>query len=220
LVDAYHAFDRWASNFDPLGDALRPLNESQRFKASGYLSNWTRMNIHGDRQVGYVNKDWRFQEIQWLGDLEARYQFSPRVELVNEIGFLYDAVYDWQSSSLYADEVSRDSYVSHTGDQILRELHLDMESDNWYVKLGKQQVVWGKMEGRWMDFINNLDFKDFLEVRASHYNKLRIPLWMANVTYAFGESSLQFLWIPDYEPERRPFPGSPWWSPLRPDYRP
>ncbi|MCP4578292.1 MAG: hypothetical protein GY846_18635 [Deltaproteobacteria bacterium] len=70
-----------------------------------------------------------------------------------------------------------------------------------------------------MDFIHNMDAKDFLEVRASHYNKLRIPLWMSNITYTFRESSFQFLWIPDYEPTRNPYPGSPWWFPSRPDPR-
>lgn len=217
LVDAYCNFDRWAVNFDPLGNALDTLNEIPGLKVSGSLHNWTFINTHGDRQVGTVDKDWRFQEIQWLGEIEPRYQLSPRVELVSKLQFMYDAIYDWQDSSLYADDVSKDSYISHTGDQIIRELHLDMEFDNWFLKLGKQQVVWGKMEGRWMDFVNNLDRKDGLQVRASVYNQVRIPLWTANVTRTFGKGSLQFLWIPDYEPDRRPYPGSPWWSPLRPD---
>ncbi|MBU4010214.1 MAG: hypothetical protein KJ882_05560, partial [Proteobacteria bacterium] len=217
LGDTYNEVDRWIANFNPLGDALKPLNEIQRFKVNGFLSNWTTINVHGDRQVGTVTKDWRFQEIQWMAELEPRYQFSPGVELVNKLRFQYDAVYDWQSSSLYADKVNKDSYISHRGDEIMRELHLDIESDNLYVKIGKQQVVWGKMEGRWMDFINNIDGKDFLEIRASQYNKLRIPLWMSNITYTFRESSIQFLWIPDYEPARNPYQGSPWWSPLRSD---
>lgn len=216
-LDYYNSFDRWIANFNPAGNALKPLNEIPRFKVNGFLSNWTTINVHNDKQVGTVTKDWRFQEIQWMAELEPRYQFSPGVELVNKLRFQYDAVYDWQNSSLYADKVNKDSYISHTGDEIVRELHLDIESDNLYVKIGKQQVVWGKMEGRWMDFINNLDGKDFLEIRASQYNKLRIPLWMTNATYTFRESSIQFLWIPDYEPTKNPYPGSPWWSPLRSD---
>lgn len=217
LGDSYNSFDRWLANFDPLGNAFRPLNEIPNFKINGFLSNWTTINVHGDSKVGTVNKDWRFQEIQWMAELEPRYHFSPKMELVNKLRFQYDAVYDWQKSSLAADQVNKNSYISHNGEQIIRELHLDFESDNLYVKIGKQQVVWGKMEGRWMDFINNLDGKDLLEIRASQYNKLRIPLWMSNITYTFGESSMQLLWIPDYKPSQNPYYGSPWWSPQRSD---
>ena len=87
LVDAYYKFDRWAVNFDPLGNALDTLNEIPGLKVSGSLHNWTFINTHGDRQVGTVDKDWRFQEIQWLGEIEPRYQLSPRVELVSKLQF-------------------------------------------------------------------------------------------------------------------------------------
>ena len=217
LLDAYYKFDRWATNFDPFGSALRPLNEVPGLKVSGLLYNWTFINTHGDRQISNVKKDWRFQQIQWLGQIHTRYQLAPRAELVTNFHFMYDGVYDWQHSSLYADRINKDSEYSHTGEQIIREFHLDMELGNWFLKLGKQQVVWGKMEGRWMDFINNLNGKDGSQIRAAFYRELRIPMWMANATYTFGKSSLQFLWILDFEPEQSPLPGSPWWSPLRPD---
>lgn len=219
LLDTYYKFDRWASNFNPIGSAFRPLNEIPGLKVSGLLYQWTYINTHKDKQVEYVKKDWRFHEIQWRAQLEIRYQFAPRIELVNRLDLRFDGVYSWQESSLYANHINKDSMSSHTGEEIFRECHLDMELGSWYIKLGKQQVVWGKLEGRWTDFINNLNLKDGLQVRSLHYNELRIPIWMSNVIYTFGESSLQFIWIPDYDPAKDPYPGSPWWSPLSPDPR-
>ena len=215
----YYKFDRWVTNFDPIGKTLTPINENPKLKISGLFYQWSFFNTHFDKTVGYVEKDWRAQEIQFLGELHTRYQISPRATLVNKLHYHYDGVYDWQISSLYADQVDANAERTNTWNQFVRELYLDMEVGNWYMKIGKQQVAWGKMEGRWMDFINNLDRKDGLQVRAFYYNELRIPLWMSNFTYTFGAQSLQLLWIPDYEPDMNPYAGSVWYSPLRTDYR-
>lgn len=212
----YNKFDRWISNFDPLGKALKPVKQIPKLKVDGMLYNTTLVNIHEGKKTGFVDRDWRFQEIQWRGELGLRYQLSNHAEMVTRFQYAYDTVYDWQSSNLYADKIHSDSYRLPS-DHILRECHLDLELEKWKIKLGKQQVVWGKMEGRWMDFVNNLDAKDGLQIRASAYDQLRIPLWMANATCSLGKSSLQMLWIPDYEPERTPYPGSPFWFPVMPD---
>jgi hypothetical protein len=212
----YNKFDRWITNFDPLGKALAPVNRIPNLKVDGMLYNTSLWNVDRDGKYGYVDRDWRYQEIQWIGELGVRYQVAPRAEMVSRFQYMYDSVYDWQRSNLYADEIDTDSYKL-PGDHFLREFHLDLESDKWFVKIGKQNVIWGKMEGRWMDFINNLEAKDGPQIRGSAYNQLRIPLWMADATYSFGKSSLEFIWIPDYEPERTTYPGSPWWMPMRPD---
>jgi hypothetical protein len=39
---------------------------------------------------------------------------------------------------------------------------------------------------------------------------------MANVTYFFGSNSLQLLYIPNFEQDRLPAPGSPWFPPSAP----
>lgn len=215
LQDAYYRFDRWAANFDPMGKALAPLNEISGLKVSGLLYQWSFFNIHSDETVGLREKDWRIQQAQFLGEIHTRYQFSPKIALATKIHYHYDGVYDWQSSSLYADHPNAER--TNSWDQFIREFYLDVEVGNWFMKFGKQQQAWGKMEGRWMDFINNLDKKDGLQVRSFFYSELRIPLWMSSITYSFGKSSIQFLWIPDFEPELSPYPGSVWYSPLRSD---
>jgi hypothetical protein len=215
LQDTWYRFDRWAANFDPMGNALAPLNEIPGLKVSGLLYQWSFFNIHSDETIGLREKDWRVQQAQFLGEIHTRYQFSPRTALAAKIHYHYDGVYDSESSSLYADHPN--AFRTASWDQFVREFYLDIEHGNWFMKFGKQQQAWGKMEGRWMDFINNIDGKDGPQVRSFFYNELRIPLWMSSITYAFGKSSVQLLWIPDFEPGLTSYPGSVWYSPLRTD---
>ena len=160
-----------------MGKALKPVKQIPKLKVDGMLYNTTLVNIHEGKKTGFVDRDWRFQEIQWRGELGLRIQLSNNAEMVTRFQYAYDTVYAWQSSNLYADKIHSDSYRLPS-DHILRECHLDLELEKLKIKLGKQQVVWGKMEGRWMDFVNNLDAKDGLQIRASAYDQLRIPLWI------------------------------------------
>jgi hypothetical protein len=84
------------------------------------------------------------------------------------------------------------------------------------VVIGKQQIVWGKMDGRFIDVINAIDVRESVQLEPRDYEIRRLPVWMANVTYFFGGSSLNFLWIPDFASDRNPDYGSPWFSPLIP----
>ena len=82
--------------------------------------------------------------------------------------------------------------------------------------VGKQQVAWGKMDGQFIDVINPMDFRESVQLEASDYELRRIPLWMANATYYFKGTSINLLWIPDFEKNLNPTYGSPWSSPLLP----
>jgi hypothetical protein len=215
--DVYYRFDRWAANFDPMGNALTPLNEVPGLKVNGLFYQWSYFNVHSDETVGHREKDWNIQQLQCLGEIHTRYQFAPKMALAAKFHYHYDGVYDVESSSLYAD--NPDAFRTNSWDEFLREFYLDIEMGNWFMKFGKQQQAWGKMEGRWMDFINSMDKKDGPQIRSFYYNELRIPLWMSNITYAFGKNSVQVLWIPDFEPDLSPYPGSVWYPPLRSDPR-
>ncbi len=78
----------------------------------------------------------------------------------------------------------------------LRELYFDYAVGSFYWRLGKQQVVWGQADGiKVLDVVNPQSFREFI---LDDFDDSRIPLWMVNLEYSFGESSsLQLLWIPD-----------------------
>lgn len=215
---AWSRFDRWVADFNPLGRHIKgPIEESlPGLTLRGSIKQWTDFNLHGPQTIGFVKKDWTVQMSQWLFEVELRYEVSPELELVNIYNFLYDAAYDWQSSEgLFADEVDRDArYYRNFDERILRELYLKYQTSQWLFTLGKQQVVWGKMDGQFIDIINPMDRRELLQLEVDEYEWRRIPTWMANVTRYFGPQSLQLMWIWDFEPDRLPVYGSPWWFPF------
>lgn len=78
----------------------------------------------------------------------------------------------------------------------LRELYIEIPLDQYFLTLGKQQVVWGKADGiKILDVVNPQSFNEFI---FDEFEQSRIPLWMLNVEFSFENNDvLQLLWIPD-----------------------
>ncbi|MBW1838298.1 MAG: hypothetical protein JRI49_00045 [Deltaproteobacteria bacterium] len=213
--------DAGLSEFNPIGHHLvDPINEAvPRLHLSGFIRLDANLNVHGDdHSVGFGNikKDWRAQKIEWLMELEASYKLTDNWELCAVTHFLYDTAYDWQHSrGLYADRTDRTSHYYHKGEQILREFYLKGFWGNFDFYLGKQQVVWGKMEGKILDIVNPEDTREHPPAYwQDDYEYRRIPLWMANITYHWSDYSLQLLWIPDFEESYGPTLGSAYFPPF------
>ena len=101
----------------------------------------------------------------------------------------------------YEDRLEPDPY-EELG---VREAVLTRETDDYMVKLGRQQVVWGRTDGlRLLDVVNPFDFREFL---LDDFADSRIPLWMLNMEYYREDDALQFLIIPDLEGDRLAKPG-------------
>lgn len=84
------------------------------------------------------------------------------------------------------------------GDRVdleLRELYVEGRAGPAWLRLGKQQVVWGQADGlKVLDVINPQTFREFI---LADFEDSRIPLWMANLEVPVGPTTLQLLWIPD-----------------------
>jgi hypothetical protein len=198
--------DAHMSEFNPIGHYLiDPINKAvPRLHLKGFLRMDAAYNVHGDDHEvgdGKIHKDWRAQKFEWLAELEGSYRLTDNWDLVGVVHFLYDSVYDWDSShGLYADTGDTTSHYYHRGEQILREFYVKGYVGNFDIYIGKQQVVWGKMEGRVLDIVNPFDSREFPPAEwQDDYEHRRIPLWMANITYNWTDCSLQVLWIPDFE---------------------
>ncbi len=90
----------------------------------------------------------------------------------------------------------------------IREFYLDIFTDNMDIRLGKQFVVWGVLEGmRVTDEINPMDFREMILPDLLDY---RIPLWTAKIDYYREEDTWQFLWIPDLKFHKPAPAGSEW----------
>lgn len=89
-----------------------------------------------------------------------------------------------------------------------RELYLDIFSQNADIRIGRQFVVWGVLEGiRITDEINPLDFRELILPDLLDY---RIPLFTVKLDYYGEENAYQFLWIPEIKFHKPAPPGSEW----------
>ena len=89
----------------------------------------------------------------------------------------------------------------------LREFYTDFFIGNTSLRIGKQQVVWGQTDGlKVLDVINPQSFQEFI---LDDFESSRIPLWTLNADISLNDNtSLQFLWIPDFTYHELPSPNS------------
>jgi len=82
-------------------------------------------------------------------------------------------VYD--SEAINSDNDSHESYSQR---DFLREAYIDTNIGDVAVRIGKQQVVWGKADGaKFLDMLNPTDYR---EMAQNSMDESRIPVWMIN----------------------------------------
>ncbi len=141
--------------------------------------------------------------------LEARHPVA-RVGRATIIGrVFYDAAQDLVSPSRLNPKRSpgdplSEQFVGAT----LKEAYVDLSSERLDVRLGRQIVRWGLLEGtRITDRINPLDFREFL---FRDIEDRYIPLWMVRADYYPGSARVQLLAIPDLRFHKQAPAGSEW----------
>jgi hypothetical protein len=174
---------------------------------SGYVRNETAYRYVTPSSFSKVLNVVRMETVTPIGD-NAELHLVPRI--------WYDAVYDLEDVDTIhprrgpttilseeqtpeiLDQISADNVrlveVERTGASV-REYYLNYFFENADLRVGKQIVRWGVVEGaRVTDEINPLDFKEFIlrEVQDRY-----IPLNMVRLDYYLEASSVQFLWIPE-----------------------
>jgi hypothetical protein len=106
----------------------------------------------------------------------------------------YQQGLDWTVDAVlrarYESELEPDPYKEID----LREFYFSKNTAHYSLKLGRQQVVWGKTDGlRLLDVVNPLDLREFI---LDDFVDSRIPLWMLNNEWYLGDNSIQFLLVP------------------------
>jgi len=93
----------------------------------------------------------------------------------------------------------------------IKEAYLLYEADSFDLRLGQQQVVWGKTDGlRMLDIVNPLDMREFI---LDDFLDSRIGLVAARLNYypdTDTEQEIELLYIPDAKPARAAPAGSRW----------
>ncbi len=91
--------------------------------------------------------------------------------------------------------LNKRGYIGDVGDVELREFYVDTTIGDSFLRLGKQQIVWGQADGlRVLDVVNPFNFREFI---LEEFEDRRIPLWTVNLEVPLNTITAQFIWIPD-----------------------
>ena len=200
--------------------AIAPASaEEESSSFDRFLDDWT-FNGFLKNETAYRYREPRsITKIRNILSLGGQYSASSNASVTFSSWAYYDHAYDlfdYETISarhvreegqplVFVDNLAQDKDSSGVE---VRELYLDIFTDNMDVRLGKQFVVWGVLEGiRLTDEINPMDFRELMLPDLLDY---RIPLWTAKVDYYAEESTWQFLWIPELRFHEPAPAGSEW----------
>ena len=96
----------------------------------------------------------------------------------------------------------------------LRELYLDLFFKNFDLRIGKQQIVWGKADGVFItDVVSPLNLTEFL---LPDFDEIRTGITALKFDYYIGNHTLELIWLPNFTPTKMPKAGSIWFA--QPDF--
>jgi len=91
----------------------------------------------------------------------------------------------------------------------MREIYADMYFNKFDIRIGKQQVVWGKADGVFItDIVSPLNLTEFL---LPDFDEIRTGVIAAKVNYYIGNSTIELIAIPQFTPTTRPAANSIWY---------
>ena len=171
------------------------------------------LSVHGavKNEIAYVvSGDKRFEKVQNRLELKPEAVIADRLEFRGRALLWYDAAMDVERSNTTELSPSiKDHYRYATQ---VKEAYLLYSGDDFDLRVGQQQIVWGKTDGlRMLDIINPLDMREFI---LDDFLDSRIGLVAARLNYyAYlndSEHEFEFVVIPDAKPAEIAPLGSRW----------
>lgn len=193
-----------------LDSLLKGGTAKSRFDIGGYLRNETAYRINEPRS---------FTKLRNVLGLHSQYDISDWGRFYASGWGYYDAIYDFVNYETIAARPEREStqvlvFVEQLPEERddkrleLRELYLDLYLPNFDIRVGKQYVIWGVLEGiRVVDEINPIDFHELILPDLLEY---RIPLWTLKINFYTENTRSEFIWIPDLRFHKPAPSGSEW----------
>lgn len=171
---------------------------------------WT---VHGalkNETAYFISGDQRLDKMQNRVDLQPEAILSDRWEFRSRFLAWYDAATDIEASNTtdYTPTI-QDYYRTYSE---VKEAYFLYAGDAFDLRLGQQQIVWGKTDGlRLLDVVNPLNMQEFL---LDDFLDSRMGLVAARLNYYAGigghEHEFEFLFIPDAKPSEFAPAGSRW----------
>lgn len=109
-------------------------------------------------------------------------------------------------------ELKADLYINQSGlDEIeagVKELYMDIFFDSMDLRIGKQQIIWGKADGVFItDVISPKDLSNFV---LPDFDEVRMGVTALKADYYFDVVDFELVWIPMFTPAVMPEDGTIW----------
>lgn len=90
----------------------------------------------------------------------------------------------------------------------LRQAYVDLYFDSFDLRVGKQQIVWGKADGVFItDVVSPKDLSEFL---LRDFDEIRMGITALKANYYLGDHNFELVLVPVFTPTRMPAEGSRW----------
>ncbi len=103
-------------------------------------------------------------------------------------------------------------YIYYYGDNKytmdLKEIYIDIFLDTMDIRIGKQQIIWGKADGVFItDVVSPKDLSEFL---TRDFDEIRIGVNSIKLDYYIGEATFEMVVIPVFQATKIPSKDSMW----------
>lgn len=148
-----------------------------------------------------------------------RIEYSPRTQIILEGRVRLDFADELEpgkvDTSTYS-AMSRPAVVNDLGTADIRDAYLERALNNGILRLGKQQIVWGKLDGiKVLDVLNPQNLHGFI---LDDFSESRISLWSAYLDVTLAGWRTEIALIPDNTGHAIPAQGA-WLELTAPRYR-
>jgi len=122
--------------------------------------------------------------------------------------------FDWKLDygkgdvALYVNPVFNYNALNDNLDITLRQAYMDIYFDDFDLRIGKQQIIWGKADGVFItDIISPRDLSEFI---LPDFEEIRIGTNAIKFDFYIGNSTFEAVWIPTFQPTIAPDANSIW----------
>ena len=94
----------------------------------------------------------------------------------------------------------------------LREAYMDIYFNAVDLRIGKQQIIWGKADGVFItDIVSPKDLSEFL---LRDFDEIRMGITSLKANYYLGDNTFEFVWAPNFISTQMPDESSIWFPQL------
>lgn len=214
-------------------EARAEVQLTDTFSVTGYLrqelavhtSNMNpNNNLLKQQDNNLINLSRTFFQTEWTYLPNDTFKLFSKVKLISDqTQALDDHLLDYNAFPLSTPRYG--TYLRATNDNEfnaeMSEIYADVSLGSLWLRLGKQQIVWGEMiSARILDLINPLDWSWHFQLEPEEFENIRVPQWALRGRYDFAQGTGALQWLGDaylegfvnpgdISPTIYPAPGSP-----------